>query len=352
MDKETKKKWMLWLLPVAGLPLLALLFYGMEGGVESRNGVIPGAQISASLPEANFRDKQPSGKLGFYERAERDSGIKSADKAVQRELAFNGQPDGGSAVDAPARQIDEKLAEINRAIGRNEAQPDAGMIQKAARPAEMKGDVDRLEDLMTMLRENGEADPEISQLGGLLDKIMQIQRADVSGAGQTEGSQKDPLIPRDTAFQTVPAVVSGAQRVSDGEVVCLALADSVRTGGLLLPKGQLLYGACRVLNQRVLLDVRTIRVGDRIVPVDLAAFDLDGMEGLAAPEAVLAGLSGQLPRVAGGFSLSGMDASAGGQALQAGMEAARSLLERRAKPIRVRLEGGKRVLLRDKTHGH
>ncbi|MFD0792028.1 conjugative transposon protein TraM [Mucilaginibacter litoreus] len=112
-------------------------------------------------------------------------------------------------------------------------------------------------------------------------------------------------------------------------------------------KGQSLSGSCSVTNQRLLLEIRNIRIGTSIMPVNLTVFSLDGMAGINAPEAELGEAAGN----GAGGALSGMqfvsmDQSIGTQAASAGISAAKELFTKKVKKIRVRLKGGQQVLLR------
>ncbi|WP_379093874.1 conjugative transposon protein TraM [Pedobacter sp. UC225_65] len=72
-----------------------------------------------------------------------------------------------------------------------------------------------------------------------------------------------------------------------GSTIRLRLLDSVVLENVVVPKGHFVFGLCRLVNQRLLLDIRNIRLGNAIVPVELTMYSLDGMAGLAAPDAVL-----------------------------------------------------------------
>ncbi|RYZ18716.1 MAG: conjugative transposon protein TraM, partial [Chitinophagaceae bacterium] len=76
--------------------------------------------------------------------------------------------------------------------------------------------------------------------------------------------------------------------------------------------------------------------------------DLDGMDGISVPES----LAGEVTRLATeraieGVALPSLDPSIGAKAASAGIEAAKALLNRKTKQIRIILKGGYRILLRD-----
>jgi conjugative transposon TraM protein len=188
----------------------------------------------------------------------------------------------------------------------------------------------------------------MAQLNTMLDKIMQIQNPVlVKEKGSAGGSGNTSVAVKDSTFKAIPAFIDGNQKVKPGGVVKLKLADSVRIGSYTFPKGQSLSGSCSVMNQRLLLEIRNIRIGTSIMPVNLTVFSLDGMAGINAPEAELGEAAGN----GAGSALSsmefmGMDQSLGTQAASAGISAAKELLGKKVKKIRVKLHGGQQVLLR------
>jgi conjugative transposon TraM protein len=152
----------------------------------------------------------------------------------------------------------------------------------------------------------------------------------------------------DSQFKALPAYIDGNQKVVDGAAVRLKLIDTVVISGLTLPKGQQLFGLCRLSNQRLLLDIKNVRLGNAIVPVDLTVFSLDGMAGIAAPEAVLTGtLNAGTDNALRGIGMGSFDSSMGMQMATAGIDAARQLVSRKVRKVKVKLKAGTVVLLRD-----
>ena len=136
----------------------------------------------------------------------------------------------------------------------------------------------------------------------------------------------------------------------NGGTVRLKLTDSIKLKGVLLPKGQLLFGACQVTNQRLLLNIQNIRIGKDILPADLTVFSLDGLPGIPAPEAELSGAAGDGANNAlEGMQFLSMDESLGAQAAAGGINAAKGLFSKKVKKIKVKLKDNFAVLLRDNT---
>lgn len=189
-----------------------------------------------------------------------------------------------------------------------------------------------------------EEDPEMRQLNGLMQSILDIQHPETVAARL---KQSDYLYP-DSQFRAIPAIISGNQKVVDGATVKLQIKDTVLLSGQLIPKGQFIFGKCRIINQRLLLEISTIRMDTSIVPVDLTVYSLDGMPGIAAPDAELSNaLNDGTQDAAQNIQLMGLDPSMGLQVASAGLDAAKSLLRKKLRNVKVKLKNGQQLLLRN-----
>lgn len=117
---------------------------------------------------------------------------------------------------------------------------------------------------------------------------------------------------------------------------------------MLISKGQELIVACRITNQRLLLDIKNIRLGTSIVPVDLSVYSLDGMIGIDAPESLLTGaLNNGTDDAVRSIGFVVFDQSVATQVAGAGIDAARQLISKKVKSIKVKLNAGRPILLRN-----
>lgn len=138
------------------------------------------------------------------------------------------------------------------------------------------------------------------------------------------------------------------QKAIQGATIKLRLQDSLVINGQVIPKGHDIFGICRITNQRLLLDIKNIRLGTSIIPVDLSIYSLDGMPGVYAPEAELADAAGSgADDAVRSIGMSGMDQTIATQVAGAGIDAAKSLFSKKIKRIKVKLEAGHPVLLRN-----
>lgn len=343
---EKRKLTMLLVMPVFVLLFSALGFYALGGGQGAGTAQTAGLHegINLALPGAKLQKDGATDKWSLYEKAQRDSAAQQSQSAAGAFAALGwdtakySKPANSAA--ANEVKIRERLAAINQQISQP-PQPVKQVTNKADN--EQSEQLRQLEKLLKQKQvETSAPDPQMAQLSVLLDKLQAIQHPELIAAPEKIAMRKP-----DSAFKAIPAIIDGNQKVAPGGVVRLLLADTVRVNGMLLQKGQPLWGACSVTNQRLLLDIKNIRLGTSIIPVNLTVFSQDGMAGIAAPEAELGEAAGQ--GTAGALEsmqFLSADYSLGTQAATAGISAAKNLLGKKVRLIRVKLHGGQTVLLR------
>jgi hypothetical protein len=335
-------------LPLLVLPFLALGFYALGGGrgkQPENSSVAKG--INIALPDAQFKKNEPSGKMDIYKLAESDMGEKGGIEAVAGRLGFT------PAEDPQTRQINEKLAAINREISQPVVpQKSYGEIyQKSVSPAvdaPLSKDVAKLESLMKAMQSGGgKDDPEMVQLNSLMDKIIAVQNPELARQKYQQPVEGDA----DSLFKAIPAEIAKKQKAVQGSVVELRLLDMLVVKGKVIPKGHAVFGLAEFSNQRLNLQIRNIRVGNQIIPVNLTVFDkVDAMIGINAPEAVLTdALNTGSSDAVSGLGIGAFDQSLGLQVAGAGIDAAKNLLTRRLKRVKQPLKAGYPLLLRDNT---
>lgn len=353
MDQQKEKnKTRFWLfLPLLLLPFLALGFYALGGGNGNKSRTQTASGINANLPDATFSKDTLKNKMEYYDQAERRSSKTDSNgiKDIAEKLGFSGLSNSAhqkTGAVSQTEEIDKRIAAIQREITRPEPAPVMQRSNTVRREtaAGIKNDVDRLERLMSAMQQGKAEDQEMQQLNKLMQGILDVQHPE--RVLQRHAIEKS-LYP-DSQFKALPAYIDGNQKVVDGAAVRLKLIDTVVISGLTLPKGQQLFGLCRLSNQRLLLDIKNVRLGNAIVPVDLTVFSLDGMAGIAAPESVLTGtLNAGTDNAVRGIGMGGFDSSMGMQMATAGIDAARQLVSRKVRKVKVKLKSGTVVLLRD-----
>jgi hypothetical protein len=344
METKTRdKRKILLVLPLLAMPFLALAFYAGGGGRGSSGDVIASKGINTALPDANFKTEEPVDKMGFYAKGEKDTSS-SEISVLSAKMGF-----GINVENEKTAEINAKLAQLNKEINSPPVDISAakstasGQAQKN-RDVGISNDVDRLEMLMKSMKADKGTDPEMEQMNAMLEKLLDIQnpaRAQQKVVSKIYGDGVE------REFMAVPAEIADGGKVVQGSTIRLRLLDSVVLKNVVIPKGHFVFGLCRLVNQRLLLDIKSIRVGSLILPVELTMYGMDGMPGLSAPDAVFGDVaSGGAVDAVGGISVYGMDGVAG-QVAGAGIDAAKSLFSRKVRVVRVKLKSGEKVLLRN-----
>ncbi|MDB5158710.1 MAG: traM [Mucilaginibacter sp.] len=341
-------------LPLFILPLVTLGFWKLhQAPLSGRAAQTPG--LNASLPGAKFDKHEKAGnKMSFYDQAKQDSArVRSNDNnPLVKQFGFK-QPDktintttpvATNYTDPNVTRINQKLADINKQISQPITAPvTTPPIVKQEDNKQLTEQVSRLEGLMKNINTTQEADPQMQQLSQMLEKIQQIQHPEMVKAPiKTETTEN--------AFKAIPAIIDGNQKVLQGGAVRLKLNDSLTIKGQLIPKGTPIFGTANITNQRLLLEIKNIRLGEAIIPVNLTVYSEDSMPGIPAPEAELAGAAGNgADNAVSSMQFLSMDQNLATQAAAGGIQAAKGLFSKKVRRIKVHLKNGYPVLLRNNS---
>lgn len=376
MEEKTKspkflrQRKLMMVLPLLVLPFVILFFVMVSGGNEeasAKNQTHPG--LIKSLPDAKLK-QEVFDKLKYYENAATDSlklkaqmkldpyyeGAFSVPGSIGKNNSLNTSPYSGGAYNENREdQVYRKLEQLNAVL--NNPEPEYA----APKPrTETKGgtsgqyintqDVDRLQRMMQVMKSPEDDDPEMKQLHSMLDKIQEIQHPELL---RTKNTIKKPETPKNI-YSTIPAEVSKNQKITQGTVVELRLLDSVRLNGHLIPKGHKIYGSSEISNQRLNLEIKNIRIGLLIIPVDLTVFDMkDSMEGINVPEALTSdAIRGGSDNAMQGLNLMTMDQTVGTQLAGAGISAAKGLFSKKVRLLKGKVREGYPVLLRNNQNNN
>lgn len=368
--EKINEKRVLMIAPVFVLLVCAGAFYSLGGGAGVKANELTASGINQSLPDAAFKKPEPGDKLGIYEMTARDSAKVKSSGATDGQVIGSGIGSGfalgiGNAPGArnadPTTELSAKLEALNKELAKPSPPTAVGSsgigtgFSNAGhgQPASIKSDVDRLESLMRTMQDKREEDPEVTQLSGMLDKIISIQNPELAAQRLRVGAKLGLSAAPDSQFRAVPAVIVDKQKVSQGASVRIRLLDTLRLGNMLIPKGHELFALSQLSNHRLLLNIKNIRLGTSIIPVNLSVYSLDGMAGIDAPGAELGVAAGAgFNDAMQGMQFLAMDQSIGVQAAGAGIDAAKRLLSKKVRKMRVPLKAGFKVLLRNNQAVH
>lgn len=348
-EEQVKPKFSKRKLLLAAIPVVLILFGSLGYYLFTEYSAVTEktekSGINTALPDAQLEKQEPEDKMAYYEKARQDSAHNDASglNSAAEKLGFS-KPE-----DAQTRAISEKLAVINSVISTPYVAPKnpAPISYGYSNAAPISKDVDRLESLMKgMQGDSASGDHEMEQLSAMMDKMIAVQNPEL--ARQLYKKDKPDASP-DSLFKAIPAVVAVNQKARQGSVVELRLLDTVVLNGVTLPKGHSIFGLAAFSNQRLNLEIKNIRLGTSVIPVNLTVYDKrDAMSGINAPEALLTdALNTGSSDAIGSVGISGFDLTT--QIAGAGIDAAKTLLTKKIKRIKQNLKAGFPVLLRDNT---
>jgi conjugative transposon TraM protein len=216
-------------------------------------------------------------------------------------------------------------------------------------------------------------DPELNQINGLLEKVMNVQHperlqdsmkrlseknkpqtfsvelsnnADTSENGFYGLSEEN--ITDAKKSNAIEAVIEEDQTLVSGAVIKLRLLQDIYVKGMRIAKDQLVYGISSLSNERLKIMINSVRYSDNILPVSLEVFDMDGLAGIYIPGSISRDVSKESADAAiSGIGLTTFDPSLGAQAASAGIQAAKTLMSRKIKQVRVSVKAGYKVLVKD-----
>ena len=360
---EQRRKFLL-VLPLFVIPFLFAVFYALGGGKgdkvqQPEKG--PGMGFNMELPPAVFDKKEAAmDKMDYYKKADADS--------MRRRELMQQDPyrrhDKRMELVLPTRPVKDTLAdELMRKLDVLQRQMEAPARVRRVVNVKRSPSVEHREEAVAISpgtrpdTTRAVIDPELEKLSEMLDKIARLQGV---GEIEKEHSEEKPKEPRaDREQQTVqapvmavPAVVEHDQELVNGATMALRLTAGVIFNGLTIPNGQLVYGVVSLTNDRMQVNIHSIRCGQSILSTAWQVYDMDGLLGIHIPE----GLGRQVARQSadqsiGALNVTAYDPSIGGQVTNAGIQAARSFFSRKVRALRVLVPAGYRVLLRDTKTG-
>lgn len=304
------------------------------------------------------------------------------------------------APDAQEQKVADRLKRLEEIMTAPSPAPATTPTQSYPAPND-NASLDRLEAMMqTMTTSSGE-DQEMKQLGQMLESIKDIQNPGLVQQRLKEQSEKnrgrvytvsrpikerqasylsngkeplqgrkvdstggvaiyEPLTERNGFYDleedtysengqtAIPAVIHETQTVISGSTLKMRLTQEVMVNGTLIPQGSFIYGNCAINGERLMISIPGLRSGKHLFPVALAAYSLDGLEGISIPGALTRDAAKEgMDRTVQSLNLMSMDPSIAAQAAGAGVEVAKGLFGKKAKLVRVTVKAGYPLLLMD-----
>lgn len=414
--KELKQRKILLVLPLLILPFLTMLFWTLGGG--KGNVAIMAEDIrgfNIALPNPKFEEDSTLDKMSYYDQAAIDS-LKLQEQIKKDPnysiTAFSPDsllvPDeletnpimfrkGKTALYTSSlrgeteHKMYQKLEALQKAIAepQKSVDPDQDMREfeyKNARGT-VAEEMKTLEQVMSTMNAASKPDPELKQLGGMLENILDIQhpermqeklrqasksqkgkvfavnkkmedeqisslqRTDIKQTASIDANSFYSLEETASSNETqnaLEAVIHETQSIINGSVVKLRLISDVFINGTLIPRNSFVFGIASLKGERLEVKISTIQFKNSIFPVELAVYDMDGIDGIYIPGAINRDVAkASADRSMQSIGIEGLNDSWGAQAATMGVEAAKTLLSKKVKLIKVVVNAGYKVLLYD-----
>lgn len=411
-----RQRKMLLVIPLLVLPFLALFFWAMGGG-KTRPGIPTDGSafkgLNMQMPDPQSQGDKSTDKFSAYQQAEKDSIDRRrnelADSSYVKDTSLTSFTadtinDFGSAVTSrysgsanrniiaanpEAEKMARQLAALDKQLADAQSSPEAN----SGNP-QLQSELDQMNTMMKTVQGSGATDPEMSQLNGMLDKILDIEhpeRAQQRIREQSLKNRKQAYVASSTTdnndiqllsshtkpnnktaknntvatkrnafYELAPsadktetpnsfeAEISGTRILVAGATLKMRLLGNMYINGTLLPAGQFIYGTCSISGDRLMVQVSSVKYGNSIFPIDLSVYDMDGIGGIYIPD----GTGRQVAKNSAGETIAGasiysFDNTLTGQAASAGIQAAKSLFGKKAQIVRVTVRDGYKVLLKN-----
>lgn len=415
--KELKKRKMLLILPILTLPFITMLFWTLGGGKADIAEAFKKEKqgFNTELPNPKFKEDSALDKMSFYDQAVIDS-LKLLEQIKKDPNYLNSVFLGDSISHSDALEIDatiyrkgktalnttsfkndneqkvyEKLEALQKAISAPpktfDNDQDMREFEYQNKSGNASDDMKNLEQLMSAMNAPVEPDPELKQLGGMLENILDIQHPErmQEKLRQSSKNQKgkvfsvdknveeqlisslevsnqkssdviktnsfyslDDVIGNDEVQNALEAVIHETQFIVNGSIVKLRLTNDLFINGTLIPKNSFVFGIAALKGERLEVKIKTIKFRNSIFPVELAVYDMDGLDGIYIPGAINRDVAkASADRSIQNLGIEGLNDSWGAQAAGMGVEAAKTLLSKKVKLIKVIVKAGYQVLLYD-----
>jgi conjugative transposon TraM protein len=380
--------------------------------------------LNMELPNANLKDDKALDKFNYYERAASDSAklnelmkndpyylqrtgpekrnvfindsipssIKYLVKSSYASTNLNTSP-YRSQQDPNEAKVYSKLNQLNSVMNQSSAKSTAKYSpytngRRTTSSSMNSSDIDRLEQMIRTTNQiEGNEDPDMRQLNGMMERILDIQHPErvKERIRQTSEAQKDRVFAVNTnddkdfntllvnnktvdrsgsatnrfysleeinadpvASNAIRAMVHQTQTLVDGSIVKLRLLEDVFINGNHIPKDNFVYGVASLNGERLIIKINSIRYNSSLYPVELSVSDMDGLDGIYIPGAITRDVAKQsADRAVQEIGFPTLDPSLKVQAASAGIEAAKTLFSKKTKLIKIMVKAGYQVLLRD-----
>lgn len=372
--KTVKQRKMMLMLPVLVIPFLTMGFWALGGGKGKKTEeVVKG--LNLELPDANLKDDKGLDKLSFYDQAEKDS--LKMEEWMRSDPYWKKDTVPGFTNDIEEMTLNNPYAQkLNTSLYENRSSNAEDMLMQKLKvlqdqlnkPVETTVITDE-EETYEPVYSVPQEDPDIKNLNGALDKILDIQHPDRVKQRSVKNKEAayavrkekgpDTLVkgfysysdPKELEEQNaVEAIIAANQTIVNGAVVKFRTISDIYVNGKLIPKDNLVSGIASLDGERLIVEINSIRCGKNLFNVKLEVYDMDGLPGIYIPGTINRDVAKE--SLNNSLSLADMttlDPSFKAQATATGVGALKSLISKKSKMVRVQVKAGYKVLFKNKN---
>lgn len=396
-NQNSRKGKALLFLPLLIIPFLTLAFWAFGGGKGKIKEQTIHEGLNLQLPSPHTKDLKGATKLSFYETAEKDSAkMKEEMKndplfqqpfyedTVVDSASFTYEPEPDKSTnysDPMEKKVYQKLHDLNVQLHSDNLKKSTDAARESEDVSYRQPGIDRLENLMQNMNSDSATDPELTQLNSMMEKILDIQhpervrqrvhsnksrkaffriekvgaRASISLLDTIEEENngvgfyglEDKNLGEDN---TAEAVIYQDQTIVSGSIIKMRLLNDIYINDVLIGKGSFVYGKSSMNGERLQIEINSIKSGSSIYPVNLQVYDMDGLAGIYIPGAITRDAARRsYENTLQSVDMGSYDPSVKAKITSAGIDAAKTLLTRKARQVKVFVKAGYRILLREKN---
>ena len=298
---ENDKKKMVWMFAALCVAVIGLMVYLVATQFGGHKAQVQDTSIVPTLPDGEVQQMSGSKSEAFRGNISTDAYFDMLDADVPADEDVSLVSDSLHAVKpaAPAAAAPTGSA-VERVFGAPAPETSAPMATEprrssgggtASRPMTRQEQLDYDRQRAEMVRDvlTGGANEETpGQAGG--DAAPEPKSIDLSAVGSSDGiisslddDFEDAAVQYEGAKRPFRCMFVRDQKLTSGQRVTLRLLEDVEVDGMRIPANTHLAAICKI-GDRLELQVRSLEMNGRIVPLALDAYDTDGLQGIYCPE--------------------------------------------------------------------
>lgn len=317
MKQYLKRNKALFILPLALIPFVILIFYVLGGGTKAEEEEITQAKSQSEganylLPEAEksieIYDKMEAYQKEGTDLEESRSKIledslqqvsETSNDTLMQELPLVTENKDPEELLAHIRQKEEQMKKelngesesktpANETVKTYQSYPAKPVIKSRQKAEKIPAVNTGIEELDQIVDQNISLKRKSDSLAVSLQQAqIRLQQIEASQSKATSLEKK-----RQSAFNRgesvdnplIKAEIYETATVLDGNRVKLRLLEDTYISDQKIPENSFIYGVCKIKNERLHIEITQLPVQNTFIPVKLSICDLDGMEGLYVPD--------------------------------------------------------------------